>query len=110
MPLDQGNWTETKSEVFSLEGLIAWLETQNPSEEYCWGSTGECLFARYGEAFSMQRGNDAYRFAIESFHKMPLKEVNNLFLGEPFIPVSTGKPRTFGGALARARIVLASRK
>lgn len=50
MPLDGRNFTETKPDVFSLEGLIAWLEKQPADESYCYYDVGHCLWGRYVKA------------------------------------------------------------
>jgi hypothetical protein len=41
---------ETKPDVFSLEGLIAWLETQNPETKYEYTSPTDCVLCRYFRA------------------------------------------------------------
>ena len=47
MPLDDRNWVETKPEVFSLEGLIAWLEVQDKDKAYCYLDADHCLMGQY---------------------------------------------------------------
>jgi hypothetical protein len=38
---------EKKVDPLSLDGVIAWLETQDPATEYDWSSTLNCLLCRY---------------------------------------------------------------
>ena len=33
--------------TFSVEGLVAWLETQDPTTEYGYQSSNDCLLCRY---------------------------------------------------------------
>lgn len=40
----------TKPDVFSLEGLAAWLETQDPRKSYSYCDTGACLLHQYFSA------------------------------------------------------------
>lgn len=39
--------TETKPDVFSLEGLIAWLEKQPANKTYSWAHGTECLLGQW---------------------------------------------------------------
>lgn len=107
MPLDSTNWsqteTETKPDVFSLEGLIAWLETQPPETEYNFmDCNGGCLIGQY----LLANGQENFR----KWHDVP----------PPLCAVAgqsackdDGSPAgeeglTFGAALSRARALLAS--
>lgn len=44
---------ETKPDVFSLDGLIAWLEKQPPETEYNFKDTRDCLLCRYFRAMGL---------------------------------------------------------
>jgi hypothetical protein len=48
-------------DVFSLDGLIAWLEKQPAEETYdymdCFGDSGGCLLFRYLNANGIETGN-----------------------------------------------------
>lgn len=86
---------ETKHDVFSLEGLIAWLEKQPADVSYVWSDTsdcnGGCLIHRY------LRDNDAdptwdYGKFAECLGERTMD-----------IKVAMPQPWTYGAALARAR-------
>jgi hypothetical protein len=40
-------WTKPAAVVWSLDRLIAWLETMPAGEQYCYTASGECLLAQY---------------------------------------------------------------
>ncbi len=74
MPLDgriqDFETTETKHDVFSLEGLIAWLETQEPTTRYDFNDQRDCVLCRYlkshglpASSWNDESGNDNYRRA-----------------------------------------------
>jgi hypothetical protein len=90
-----------KTDPFSLASLTAWLERQDPLEEYCYSSTGECLLARYFSA----RGFTKVIMAANYFYHFP--RAGALYETAPLPPhfnaIARGKVRTFGAALARAR-------
>ena len=90
-----------RNDPFSLPSLIAWLERQDPREEYCYSSTGECLLARYFSA----RGFTRVIMAADYFYHFP--RPGSLYETAPLPPqfndIAKGKVRTFGAALARAR-------
>jgi hypothetical protein len=92
---------EIKNDPFSLDGLIGWLEKQDPHQEYCYSNTGECLLARY----FTQCGFNKVIMAAKFFYHWPpsgaLYEVTRL--PPHFNEIARGKVRTFGAALARAR-------
>ena len=94
---------EKRRDPFSLVSLIAWLEGQNPLEEYCYSSTGECLLARY----FTHRGFNKVIMAAGFFYHWPRPDA--LYDMTPLPPhfndIAKGKVRTFGAALNRARAV-----
>jgi hypothetical protein len=82
--------TPAKPDVFSLAGLIAWLETQDPTTEYCWIDAHHCLYGQYCRAHGHEYVDVYERFS------------------EQIIPtgeISFPHPRTFGAALSRARAI-----
>lgn len=85
---------ETKpADVFSLEGLIAWLENQQTGKEYIWNGSN-CLICQYLEAAGENKFTGYGKFPIE--HRISVAN-----------PISG--PSTFGAALERARAVAVSR-
>jgi len=92
---------ERKYDPFSLESLTAWLERQDPLEEYCYSSTGECLLARYFTALGFVKVIMAARFFYHWPQPGGSYEVTNL--PPHFNDIAKGNTRTFGAALERAR-------
>jgi hypothetical protein len=92
---------ETNKDPFSLAGLIAWLERQDPDGAYCYSATGECLLARYFR----ERGFNRVIMAAEFFYHWPRANARYEMTRLPrhFNDVAKGKVRTFGAALSRAR-------
>ena len=90
-----------KHDPFSLPGLIAWLERQDPLKEYCYSSTGECLLARYFR----ERGFAKVIMAASYFYHFPRSQsrYETVPLPPHFNDIAKGKLRTYGAALARAR-------
>ncbi len=94
MPFDSKDFVETKPDVFSLEGLIAWLETQDPATTYCWVDGGHCLLAQYAKA-------------VGSTYLKVTVGLNGGRHGEPD-GIAILRPWTYGAALERARKLLAA--
>jgi len=91
---------QRRRDPFALQCLIAWLEGQNPLEEYCYSSTGECLLARY---FTAQGFNKVIMAAGFFYHwPRPTALYEMTPLPPHFNDIAKGKVRTFGAALARA--------
>ncbi len=88
-----------KDDPFSLDALIAWLETKDPDEGYCFLSAEDgCLWARYTK--------DNGGVCEEPYEKYALNGASmsvNLDVGTWRCDVAIGFPRTFGAALSRAR-------
>lgn len=94
MPLDSTNWPQTKPDVFSLEGLIAWLETQPPLTRYNYADcNGHCLIGQYLTAHGYGWGNGYY---------------GSFLTVEDRVAIADNTRQTFGAALSRARALLAS--
>lgn len=89
---------KTRPDVFSLPSFIGWLEKQNPRKRYDFmDCEGACLLGQYmasvGESWSPAR----YSEIAES--------ICSGYRGFTFY-IGVESPRTFGGALRRAREVL----
>lgn len=102
MPLDQTNWkqdTETKPDVFSLEGLIAWLEKQPEETTYVWHNCrGGCLIGMYFTALGIQNKIFRPAYADLFYPRFPDGSYHRVCMTTPW---------TFGAALSRARALLA---
>ena len=86
---------ETKPGVFSPEGLIAWLETQDPTTQYDYHDcSGHCLIAQYLAAHGYLWGDNHY---------------GRFMSGVDRADIACTFPMTFGAALERARKLLAAR-
>ena len=104
MPFDGTKFTETKPDVFSLEGLVAWLETQDPAREYrFWNYNGGCLLsiylAEHGQPFG---SGDPDKYS-------KIARVTRGDVGADYIDVAYDRPHIYGAALDRARKLLAAR-
>lgn len=89
--------TKTAVEPLSVEGLIAWLERQPAGTKYDYGCNGHCLLATYLRAahgWDPDIGGTVYRdHKSGAFGKLPAA-LND---------IAWSGPRTYGGALKRAR-------
>ena len=97
---DLRKFTETQPDVFSLEGLIAWLEQQPGGTEYCWaslssGDNGGCLIHRYLGDNGQHPGQDYLKFAD------CLAPGSQAYALD--IQIVMAHPRTYAAALTRAR-------
>lgn len=95
MPFD-GNpedFADSKSRIFSLEGLIAWLETQDPATEYDYSDCfGMCLIGQYLAARGVPWEEERYG----DFLTLPARVTIASGCSAPF-------GETYGAALDRAR-------
>ena len=86
---------QTNAKVPSLRGLIAWLETQDPTAEYVYHDCeGACLIGQYVNAIGLiwnENGDSPGRVWWRG-HQFDV-----------WGSISTGLPHTFGAALERAR-------
>ena len=110
MPFDSTNFAETKPAVFSLKGLAAWLETQDPARAYCYLDTGECLAAQFNKFCGRDYhvpliSRCLYEFIIGESHETPDCSFDELLEGI----AAWGGDRSYGAALDRARKLLAAR-
>lgn len=88
-----------KPEVFSLAGLITWLETQPPKKTYCYMDSGACLLHQYFTAMGVPvAGVGGHHWRDRGGNLHPFEDGT-----ADFNSVSVLEPRTFGAALKRAR-------
>lgn len=89
-----------KPDVFSLEGLIAWLETQDPETTYAFSLAQSCLVALYVEGV----GGKFQRDALDPEYVVGNRRLSAWThdMGR-LIDVAVDVPWTFGAALDRAR-------
>ena len=81
---------EVKADPYSLESLIAWLEKQPASMDYCFRDNGNCLLTQYVRSYKPETvWMGIYQFPHDLIH------------------VAWVEPHTFGDALQRARVALA---
>lgn len=91
-------WDLPIKTVPSLIGLIAWLETQDPAQEYDWSKCdGTCLVSQYLTSIGILDGE---QWKDYNYHKaLGLPEAGSF-------NIAYQRPWTFGAALLRARAVL----
>lgn len=95
MPFDGQNF---EYPVFSLEGLVQWLEGQEPETEYDFTNCrGKCLLDTYLHARGVKRTGRHYSDMVA---------VTTGISNGQRIDVSLERPWTYGGALARARAIM----
>ena len=102
--LEEPDLRSLKKEVhapFSLESLIAWLEKQNPREDYPPGSIYDCLLCRYGKAHGIVSvgGRPIFGDVFRKFRE------SGMSYGQAD-SVTIPRPHTFGAALTRALAAL----
>lgn len=97
MPLDGTTYIETTTTEPSVEGLIAWLRTQDLTTEYEYCRTGDCLLHRYLRTIVEMRPNGGvggwdWYGGDGVDHKLP----------HGLNKISVVKPHTYAAALKRA--------
>lgn len=91
MPFDGKNFTKAEPDVFSLDGLIAWLEHQPGERTYNWASCDRCLVAQYLRAVTGKpHPKNEWIFS------------NALGRHWGYFDIAGERPYTFGAALRRA--------
>jgi len=85
--------------VFSIHGLIAWLETQDPETEYLYVSSQTCLLTKYFRSRGIKR-KGVYRYGPLIVYSLNEDEHVN---APQWDKIAIGHPRTYGAALARAK-------
>jgi hypothetical protein len=96
---------EIRSDPFSLESLIEWLEKQPSDEIYCYTEPGGCLLSQYFYAAgfgTVNMGPEDFDYGETFQHRAKLPR--------HFDDIAQGWSRTFGAALCRARATLSARK
>lgn len=99
---------ETKSDPFSLDTLIGWLEKQPADKVYCYVDNGRCLLAQYFEAMG-------FKFVSVSPFDFRHHEALSTELPDHFNSIASNRSAyedvieseneyTFGAALNRARM------
>lgn len=88
---------DIKTDPWSVESIIAWLETKNPRKGYSWHNPYTCIMAQYAIENNLP---------IEIVLPVDLCEI--AWGGESF--TSKDGMSTFGRALKRARKIVAGRK
>lgn len=97
--------TEKKPDVFSLAGLIAWLEKQPPEREYnFFDCDGTCLLHQYLDA----QGHQWPGFGSVAKPDGPYRRLGDIKVGpgptdDIDLKVASKFPWTYGAALIRAR-------
>lgn len=88
--------TEVTTDPFSLDSLIAWLETQPAETEYNYTFPGSCMIAQYLEASKVKN----FSLSVTDLQRHGWHHIAQGSWGE------AGR-WTFGGALIRARALAA---
>jgi hypothetical protein len=114
MPLDgdvKQFETETKPDVFSLEGLRDWLKTQDPNEGYVWENCrGGCLLGLYLIAHGYNMEHYIKLAKTPTHERLP----ERISLGLSYEITDVGRiamrrPHAFGAALSRCEAAIKSR-
>jgi hypothetical protein len=95
---------ETKADPFSLDALIAWLETKEPTEEYRYGACFGCAIAQY----LMSLGVEKPLVGARTWTDFAEKHLSDTPLPVHWNKIAVREPHTFGAALERARALKAS--
>jgi hypothetical protein len=111
---------EVKTDPFTLDSLIAWLEKQPADGTYCYDSNGCCILAQYFTAMGFKNvAIGSVKFYHGLLPRAPLPRANEEFPVE-FNDIAQSATRTFpfkkwgmnrhtfGAALARARHLAAT--
>ena len=89
-----------KADPFSLESLIAWLETKPATEFYAWHCAGECLLGQW--VLSIDKNGCEAADWKNSFEYVVHGQTIDLTRYED---VALGGEANFGAALTRARAI-----
>ena len=107
------NWDkpEIKADPFSLESLIAWLETRVPATQYNYVACGRCLLAQYfaDRGFAGAKITPSHLLYRGDYIELPHR-FNDIAMSDRNLNSDElVKDWTFGAALDRARKALAER-
>lgn len=100
-------WTDTKAkpDVFSLDGLIAWLEKKNPTTKYDFDCRdGGCLIDLYLASHKISPDIRLHNHVCEG-----QENYGDIALGGSLSPKGCPQDQSFGSALSRARKIADSR-
>src|ERR1700691_1845949 len=92
-----------KQDVFSLENLIAWLETKDPDRHYDYTLPQKCVLAQFAKSLDIN---------AKTFGWMSYTVNGQVIDAEPYRQIANGNDAgdkrlyTFGKALERARAEL----
>lgn len=106
---------EVKPDVFSLDGLIAWLEKQPADIEYCYRDHGRCLAAQFNAACCREYKVPAAGLIV-CFHdgewRVDVDALCHADFPLQLEKIAVNTPHIFGEALIRAKAlrVLAERQ
>lgn len=93
----------------SLDSLIAWLETKNPTESYNFQDcNGKCLIGQYMASIGVDWGY--YPLGSASPYAQMLEKLSRASGHRFQNAVAWNLPRTFGAALARAKAFKANQE
>ena len=91
------DWDVKTKDPFTLDNLIAWLETKDPTMEYSFYFPDSCLVGQWARTVDAS----AFNIVTEGSYVYKVNEERrNLF---SFHPIVCPKPWTFGAALERAK-------
>lgn len=107
MPFDGNAAKFVKPEVFSLPGLIAWLETQEAATTYSYYSNTDCVLCRYLRASGVRlRSLNSVNYRDDlGRHPLPLS-LADVAHGDSLN--EDPDARSYRGVLKRARQLLAT--
>lgn len=86
-------------DLFTTQGLVTWLETRNPHEGYDYERPMDCVIARYLQA-------NGHPEAAAGVSTISLQPKVDYYMPRGWNKLADQQPRTFGGALARAKELL----
>lgn len=92
---------KAKPKILSLEGLIAWLEIQNPATRYSFVSNTDCLLARYFRAKGYWGANVGMGRFFHHCYLLPFTKIYPPELDR------VAHSRSYGAALELAREIAA---
>ena len=96
----------TKPAVFSLDGLVAWLETMPADKRYNYEDcSGECLYGQYMTVHGIPWKESGHFHFDDAPETLPAK-----FCDLVYAKVACFMPHTFGAALERAGSVMQRRQ
>lgn len=93
------NKSTGKPDVMAMESLVKWLETQPPMASYDYFDHTNCLVSQYLMANGYQQ---VFCYAMGLFNHSENMQRDTHYPME-FDEVAVHQPRTFGGALQRAK-------